>query len=135
MKLKQSKTQESLETKVKPKLVPKKLTKEDKKELQTIEKTPAFIRTYVVALGVLEFRQNVLVKVRANNDYCAILEAMRKYTKTQASEYEDKAAWINQSWEAEEKLLCSRCRTFPELHSYLRHIGFLISKPLIIEED
>jgi hypothetical protein len=93
------------------------------------------VRTYVVGLTLLQFRKNLLIKVRANNDYYAILEAMRRFTMLQAEEYPEKFEHIEEAWEAEEKRLTSRCKTFDDLHNYLCMVGFVVSKPLIIKED
>ena len=128
-----------------PKLIkPKKIVKKkresfDEEELQSLAKKTKSkiktVRTYVVGLALIKFRQNLMIRVRANNDYCAILEAMRKFTRIQAEEYPEKAGWIEESWEAEEKMLTARCRDFNSLHNYLCCIGFIVSKPLIIEDD
>lgn len=91
-------------------------------------------RTYLVGLAMIKFRLNLLIKVKANNDYCALLEAMKKFTKIQAEDYPEKREFILDSWKAEEKMLTTRYKTFTALHDYLCCIGFIVSKPLILKD-
>ena len=125
---------------IKPKkIVKKKRESFDEEELQSLAKKTKSkiktVRTYVVGLALIKFRQNLMIRVRANNDYYAVLEAMRKFTRIQADDYPEKAGWIEESWEAEEKMLTARCKTFDSLHNYLCCVGFIVSKPLIIAAD
>lgn len=114
---------------------PEPVTETEVKSLRKVKEKPQTIRSYVVGLTLLKFRQNLLIRVRANNDYYAILEAMGKFTLLQSAAYPEKAGYIEDSWEAEKARLISRCKDFEALHNYLCMIGFVVSKPLIIKED
>ena len=67
------------------------------------------MQRYIVGLTIVAFRNNILIKVRANNDYYAVLGALRKYNKILAESYPEKSDLILNSWETEkERLLNSK---------------------------
>ena len=112
----------------------KKKTK--KTEVETTEKvkTPKIRKQYLVAVCITAFRQNFQVKVRANNDYCALLETMRKIRSIVSEMYPRKADMIEDNWKEEEKELCARFRDYDSLKSYLCVAGFIVSTPYQLTE-
>lgn len=105
-----------------------------KKTKKAEVKTPKIRKQYLVAVCITAFRQNFQVKVRANNDYCALLETMRKIRSIVSEMYQHKADMIEDNWKEEEKELCARFRDYDSLKSYLCIAGFIVSTPYQLTE-
>ena len=105
-----------------------------KTEVTTENKTPKIRKQYLVAVCITAFRQNFQVKVRANNDYCALLETMRKIRSLVSEMYPHKSDMIEDNWKEEEKELCARFRDYDSLKSYLCVAGFIVSTPYQLTE-
>lgn len=106
--------------------------KSKKSESKTVRSQP--IKKYLVGVCVTAFRQNLMLKVTANNDYCALLMAMKKLRAHVASMYPSKSDMIEENWEAEEKELCSVFRDYDSLKSYLCVAGFIVTTPYLLTD-
>ena len=92
-------------------------------------------RIYMVAICTLEDKTNRLVKVKANNDYYALIGLMRDIAKEAATQNPSKAQVIKRLWKAEKQMLLDKYKTYDCLKNYLRMIGLIVSKPLIWKES
>lgn len=106
-------------------------TRERVKAKAKVKKKPMF-KTYLVGLCITAFRQNLMIKVKANNDYCALLGAMKKLRAHVADMYPSKRDMVEENWEAEEKELCARFKTYDALKDYLCVAGFIVTTPYVL---
>lgn len=88
---------------------------------------------YIVGLTVVHERRNILIKVSANNDYYAVIGALRRFNASLGDAYPEKREFISKSWEAEKERLLSHCKDYNSLHNYLCLIGLIVSKPMLLE--
>ena len=91
-------------------------------------------RTYLVGVCVTAFRQNLMITVKANNDYCALLGAMKKLRSHVADMYPSKRDMVEENWEEEERELCKNFKDFDSLKSYLCVAGFIVTTPYRLTE-
>ena len=90
-------------------------------------------KTYLVGLCVIGFRQNLMITVKANNDYMALLGAMKKLRRQIADTYTTKSDMIVAAWEDEEKELTRRFKTYDSLKDFLGVAGFVVTTPYLLE--
>ena len=111
------------------------LAKEPKTSTKAKPKpTEPKFRTYLVGCCIVGFRQNLMIKAKANNDYCALLAAMKKLRRHVADMYPENSQFIEANWEAEERELCKRFKNYDQLKDYLAVAGFVMTKPFIIDD-
>ena len=99
------------------------------------KKSEVKYKTYLVGCCIVGFRQNLMIKVKANNDYFALLGAMKKLRRHVSDMYPENSQFIEANWEAEQAELCKRFRDYDQLKGYLAVAGFVMTTPFILEDN